>query len=68
MSDLEKIVRPSQLKGVAIAEKVLEVRQPVVPIKVLLGDTGSGKQLQFSYSVSGKFYKDTHVKETTRRN
>ena len=67
MADLEKIVRPFQLKGIAIAEKVLEVKQPVTPVKLLFGDTGSGKQLQFTYTISGKFYKDTHVKETTRK-
>ena len=65
MADLDKIVRPFQLRqrDSALAEKVLEVRKPGTPVTLHIGKSGSGKQINGSLSIDLKSFKGQMVEE-----
>lgn len=65
MADLDKIVRPFQLRsrGSALAERVLEVRKPGMPVVLRFGGSGRGKQVNGSSSYSVTTFKGAAVVE-----
>lgn len=65
MADLDKIVRPFQLRprASALPEKVLEVRKPGVPLTLRFGNSGSGKTASGNYSIDITTYQDDRVVE-----
>ena len=65
MADLDKVVRPFQLRprASALAEKVLEVRKPGTPVTLHIGKSGKGKQISGSLNAQFQCYHDDEVKE-----
>jgi hypothetical protein len=66
MADLDKIVRPFQLRprAAALSEKVLEVRKPGTPVTIRSGGSGKGKQLSCSLTADLKLFHEDTVRET----
>jgi len=69
MADLDKIVRPFQLRSRASAlpEKVLEVRKPGMPVVLSVGGSGNAKVINGSFSSSLTTFHSEQVEETESR-
>lgn len=65
MADLDKIVRPFQLRpnASALPEKVLEVHKPGTPVTLRIGGSGKGKIINGSLHAQFQCYHDDTVKE-----
>ena len=69
MADLDKIVRPFQLRprASALPEKVLEVRKPEMPVVMQAGGSGKGKVINGSYNSSVTTFHSEQVEESSSR-
>jgi hypothetical protein len=65
MADLDKVVRPFQLRpqASALPEKVLEVRKPGMPVTLRIGGSGKGKQVSGHVSGSVTLFHTEEVEE-----
>jgi hypothetical protein len=69
MADLDKIVRPFQIKPnlAAIPERVQEIRKSETPITHKFGGKGSSKVLSGSFSLNVRTFHETEVTEVPKK-